>query len=1137
MPTSTEISALFANQQQAFAAQTSFAQNIGISAPAFGVGAYRTVSAGGMQGVGPAFPGMRPPPGVYNYAPGGITGPGYGTGNAVASHVMSGLGGTAALAGAGLGVASMFGSFGRVAPLIDPISGFMSGYGGLTARGIMGGLAGASVPIGLGMLAAQGVSSFVHGGQQQQMVSNQLSQFQFFNPNARSGMGFTRDDAKNIGDSIRQIANVPEMMTSMEELTRLLPRMRQMGLMQGVRDAGEFSTRFKDTVKTIRDMARWMGTTMEDAAEFFAHSRSVGFTGRQAQVQNMLNAQFTSGITGMNMGQVMQLQQGGAQTARQFGAKGRFGAQGVLNIAQKLQMGVQSGALDEEVLSDISGGLEGEQAVQASSNRLYQLMLSGSESPAARFILAGALKRGENGKFEVDQEMVKRINAGTASQDELRSRGMSLGRDAKIAFSGPEGRNLRAQLMGNLDWGNFMNTLLASRGEGAPELVLQRYMPGATQPEIEAMMAMGKGSEGLDRENMMRIRGREARLGEQTDPSAIWKRIKTKMHAATFGRVEEAGSDLFHSIGKAYDDFIDDLVGRHVVTLSKESATALSRAFAGGRSRELTELFEAASGFRPGQTTERGLGAKLRESGLMAAIRGMADPNSTGRTAEQQRRTLEAAFGQSGGVASALFSAADNGAFVTRDGRAATADVDRLKMSLARGTGYLEADQGKRLDLLRERAAATMAEGLVTLNPYSGYTKEQIQRDILTNRQALETQLGPVGGLAGAAAKLGDTEAGRLLRAGLSTGGGDLTTGVLRSVQQRDDRLKVSFAQAAGAQGGNFSVADIAQKRRDAEAGLREAKFSGESRAILTSNRGAREIVHSWMQDPNKREAIQEAIFRSRDPVEAVKAIRAIPGLQSATVADVQAAETVMRDASREGFNFGKGGAAVGAIRQALNLGDVSVLTSRVGDAASQVAESAMGVGGRAGSEAEGLASALGTLSKSFTQENFDVAAGKMRELMKSYRGMGKEDQAKLLQALGPAGAAIAAGVNVSRRLRGTVSKSELERLGVTDMSGFAETKGGYKVDEAVRAKVEQAVAGSSLAQSIGLNKGAVETGTQEKLINTLDALKKSSELQTTALYAMMTGDKDKAKEIAATLMGSGRESSGSDRGGNKSLH
>src|SRR5690606_12220328 len=127
------------------------------------------------------------------------------------------------------------------------------GFGGALGAGAM-----TAMPImAAGMLASRGVSAFVQGGQQQQMIGNQLAQnFQFFNPAARGGMGFTRDDSKAIGDQIRSLSHIPEMMTSVEELTKLLPKLKSMGVMQGVRDAAEFSQRFKESVKTIRDISR-----------------------------------------------------------------------------------------------------------------------------------------------------------------------------------------------------------------------------------------------------------------------------------------------------------------------------------------------------------------------------------------------------------------------------------------------------------------------------------------------------------------------------------------------------------------------------------------------------------------------------------------------------------------------------------------------------------------------------------------------------------------------------------------------------------------------------------------------------------------------------------------------------------------
>jgi hypothetical protein len=288
MLSSFEIAQLFSAQNQQFMQQNTFAQNIGITPPQASLAGY-----GGIGTPPPFAPGIAP---QFTYAPAGFTGPSYGPGNRVGALGMGALSAAPMAAGVGLGVLSSFRPFTGLAPFVDPFAGAMAGW---ARGGMMGALGGAALPLGLGLaggaLASAIINPMITGGVQQHMVNAGMGQFQFFNPQSRSGMGFSRQDSTTMGENIRGLSQVPEMMASMEELTRLLPKLRQNGMMQGVRDVTEFANRFKEALTTIKDMSRIFGTTLEDAEKFFSHSRSIGFFGRSDQVRNAVNAQVTSG--------------------------------------------------------------------------------------------------------------------------------------------------------------------------------------------------------------------------------------------------------------------------------------------------------------------------------------------------------------------------------------------------------------------------------------------------------------------------------------------------------------------------------------------------------------------------------------------------------------------------------------------------------------------------------------------------------------------------------------------------------------------------------------------------------------------------------------------------------------------------
>lgn len=871
MVSSSDVSALFAQQQQMFASGNYFANTIGVSNPALNLGAVGWgAGAGGMRPAPGGVPGVGGPPPVFSYAGGGVFGPGYGPGNRFAGNIMSGMGAAATLGGVGLGMASMFGPLRGIAPVLDPISGFMSGYGGLSARGIMGGLMGAAPALAIGGAAAMAGGAFMQGGVQQQAISQQLGNFNFINPASRTGMGFTRQDASEIGQSIRQLAYIPDMLTSVEELTRMLPRMRQMGVMQGVRDAAEFNRRFKETVTTIREMSRMLGSTMEEASQFFEQSRLMGFTSRQSQLQNTLQAQYTSGMTGMTMGQTTGMMAGGAQQARAFGARGRFGAQGVTNIAQRIQAGLQTGAIEESLLTDVTG-MEGPESVGAAAQGVYQLMMGMSQTAPGRLIMAGALRRGANGRFEIDQDVVRRLNRGEMTIDQLRARGMSLGNEAKVAFTGPEGRNLAAQFAGQVDFGSFMGRLTRGMTPGAAENVMQKLTGGSLSEPMSSLVMQMSGAGGADDMESFALRqAQERAIQERTDVGRIWERAKRAIRGGTLGPIEDMGGRAYEAIGKAYDQFVDDLVGRHIITLSKEGARAFRQAMAGDN-RGLRDAIEAASGLRPGAVAPRSgsLGTFLGESDVGAWVRSIGLPGYSGRSMQGRRQEMERITGLTG---SALDEALRAGG-TTGAGRAAALDIGgSIAAEFNRNAALGTADADVQVAAARKALAGTVSAPFIgQSDPHTwGDRGVSIQQAILTGNsgmlQSLVAQPGET--LEQAAQRMTRSKdartqaSGRVLLAGLGGKTKDLTLNAIMAAGGMKEYLNLSEA------GGNVTLLAAMHREGGASAAMEEAdtklnRVFKDKANIVRSNATVRKAIDVvYGTDPAASNELNVAIAR-----------------------------------------------------------------------------------------------------------------------------------------------------------------------------------------------------------------------------------------------------------------------------------
>lgn len=524
---------------------------------------------------------------------------GYGGGNRFASGIMSGAAGMGALGALGM-------SFTRFAPMVDPIAGGMAGFAG---GGMAGAAMGVAAPLALGYAASKAVGSVMEGGQQLMQTNRMLGQnFQFVNPASRTGFGFNRADAQAITGQMQQMSHLPELMTSFHELQEMVPKLRQAGVFQGVRDANEFNRRFKESITTLRDMSKVLGSTMEEAASFFQHSRQLGMTG-QAATQNAMLVRFTAATTGMSTEQVMAMQQGGAGLARQMGVRGRIGAGAVTSMARQLQMGIQSGALDQTLLEDLTGQV-GEGAVGAGAEqltgRLAQMFRGTSFGRQSMFALA---KFDKSGRFTgIDEERARRLQEGTLSWDEQRRIVSGLSRRQKMELVSHEA-TLSMQAAGAAGLSGFAQQVSGMREKGYDDSAIRLQLTKMTGDEnlSDALMQMAGqiGDMGGELQGFAQRQARTAALRERRDPRAILQKMGTRLKAATTGKLEHIGTELFGKISKAYDDFWDDVFENYTVTMSKEGAETLKQAFTGTGEARLKQMFADASGVRQQMTAGR----------------------------------------------------------------------------------------------------------------------------------------------------------------------------------------------------------------------------------------------------------------------------------------------------------------------------------------------------------------------------------------------------------------------------------------------------------------------------------------------------------------------------------------------------
>jgi hypothetical protein len=548
-------------QQQMFAGQQAYSRQLSqqMAAP-YGGGL-------GAQGFGGGFGAG----GGFSYG-GGFAG-GYGPGNSFGNSAMSAMGGVGHAAMGGLGWAGMAAGFG--------------------AGGLGGALMGGALGFGAGALGGFAINQMVQGGQEQGMIERTLSQFNFSNAGSRSGRGFSRNDSQGIGNMVRQMERIPEMLTSFGELNRIMDKMGQMGLMQGVRDASEFQRKFKDTISTLKEMSKVLGGTMEDALAAMGEARRSGFYSSTDITKNAMARRVTGSMTGMNQGQVGALQMYGADLGHAMGGSRRSGAMLATRTAAQLGMANQMGILSNDQIAEMTGK-EGAEGIQDLAGSMTQLTYRMARSNVGQAMTL-ALGKQVDGRYtgDMDQELVAKVRRGEMSLEELKSmaRRKASTRGAKLSFAAHQER-LRAEMagaVGSEGIGMQLQEILGNRGWNNPDatnLVMQRF--GASEEQANLLQKMMPNMDGISSQMggatnaEARQAAKQAAMRETFSLDAVKKRIKTRIAHYTTDLLKDAGNELRSAAQDAADSFMDEVTGNYTTTLTKGMASSFTTSAAGG---------------------------------------------------------------------------------------------------------------------------------------------------------------------------------------------------------------------------------------------------------------------------------------------------------------------------------------------------------------------------------------------------------------------------------------------------------------------------------------------------------------------------------------------------------------------------
>jgi hypothetical protein len=323
---------------------------------------------------------------------------------------------------------------------------------GLGALG--GGLAGAAIgaaPIMAAGLAVQQVAGSVYQGVQNisdvGSMANQYFGPQFGAPGARAGGEMGRQTIKGIVGALGEMAG-DDIMGSMKELKNLMDRAGQMGLLTGITDVQSFKQRFGQVVSQVRDLAKVMGTTLEEAAPAYMQMRQMGLW----KTSDILGTAIASKAVGPQAApQMMQTMAVGAQLSHAMGGTRRAGATIGRESFLNIQAAQRAGVLSAEDVEEFTGGLTGEEGQAALAQRMGQITSNLMNTSAGRAMMVG-LGETREGVFTggIDKKKLGQFLSGGVGVDELMRQGRksASGNEAAMSFmekEGQIGQNLAAE--------------------------------------------------------------------------------------------------------------------------------------------------------------------------------------------------------------------------------------------------------------------------------------------------------------------------------------------------------------------------------------------------------------------------------------------------------------------------------------------------------------------------------------------------------------------------------------------------------------------------------------------------------------------------------------------------------------------
>lgn len=575
---STQASQLFAQQQQAMQMSAGPSWGGHIPSPASGAlsrGISSTVM-GGMQ----ALPGALGAVGTVGALAAGAAG-------------VSGFGLSAGGAALGGGLGAMLGG----------------------PAGLIGGAAMGALPLGVAApliaapaMAAYGFSQMQQGMQQNNMMQQALGGFNFGNPGAATGRGFSQGQAGQITSMARGMASGLGP-GGFGDITQAIAAIPDMGLMQGVRDAEEFQKKFRGLMNTVKSMTTVLGVSLQEALPFFQGLRSSGFYNQQDIVAQSVNRQM-AGSVGITGPQFMANLHQGASLAQAYGSRRASGASLNQSVAMGIGMGVQEGILDEDMVTEAAGGRMGGEAYSFLAGRMSQQTFRFTTGGKGRKMLR-ALGEVKEGRYTgaIDRGQLTRWRAGEIGFGNLG--GDRGGSDKSFRANESRLRGGAASALGTDLIGQMVESAMGDKDleglerEDVVSTLMQKYT-NLGQAEAELYAEMARESRTLSRQRRVRASQEvdrqvsEAQL-RRTGLGAQYRRhVGQPFSSAVSQPLQAMGQVLSSNIERETQGFFDSVYGRYTSQVTDESRNAfqwgLGLQGGGGMSGDISGLNYGTAG-------------------------------------------------------------------------------------------------------------------------------------------------------------------------------------------------------------------------------------------------------------------------------------------------------------------------------------------------------------------------------------------------------------------------------------------------------------------------------------------------------------------------------------------------------------